>query len=234
MHGKRHWPDAPRDGPSERGELVSSLRQKAGKRENILAQQALHLPADGDNREFDLLNLTMLDAEVSAKMKRLSPNARWPDSDGQPSDPGPFDQERDLHHAPFPDRVGAVLGLAHGLDVRRPVARNIEQRATALLEELHERRLDVLLHRVDLPLELDTKSRYKMKMHVAAPGEGVTAATGFEVLGRRRRATDDRRYALVRCSIETGRQHQIRLLAGLARTSEPVWLTSAGDLPETA
>ena len=51
-------------------------------------------------------------------------------------------------------------------------------------------------------------------MRVAAAGTGLTAATGFEVLGRRRRLTDGRRYALVRCPLETGRQHQIRLHLG--------------------
>lgn len=65
--------------------------------------------------------------------------------------------------------------------------------------------------RVELPLELDPTSRYKVKMRVAAPGTGHTATTGFEVLGRRRRPSDGRRYALVRCTLETGRQHQIRL-----------------------
>ena len=64
--------------------------------------------------------------------------------------------------------------------------------------------------RVDLPLELDPDSKYKVKMRIAAPGEGMRAGTGFEVLGRRASA-DGRRYALVRCTLETGRQHQIRL-----------------------
>jgi 23S rRNA pseudouridine1911/1915/1917 synthase len=65
--------------------------------------------------------------------------------------------------------------------------------------------------RVDLPLELDPTSRYKVKMRIARPGEGLVAATGFEVLGRRTAAGTARRYALVRCALETGRQHQIRL-----------------------
>lgn len=65
--------------------------------------------------------------------------------------------------------------------------------------------------RVELPLQLDPTSRYKVKMRVAAPGEGLTARTGFEVLGRRADPVTGRRYALVRCALETGRQHQIRL-----------------------
>jgi 23S rRNA pseudouridine1911/1915/1917 synthase len=65
--------------------------------------------------------------------------------------------------------------------------------------------------RVELPLELDLTSRYKVKMRVAAPRTGLTAATGFEVLGRKTRPSDGRRYALLRCALETGRQHQIRV-----------------------
>ncbi|WP_437681618.1 RluA family pseudouridine synthase [Sorangium sp. So ce131] len=65
--------------------------------------------------------------------------------------------------------------------------------------------------RVELPLELDTESRYKVKMRVAPPGRGLTAATAFEVLGRRADPLTGRRYAMIRCTLETGRQHQIRV-----------------------
>jgi 23S rRNA pseudouridine1911/1915/1917 synthase len=65
--------------------------------------------------------------------------------------------------------------------------------------------------RVELPLELDTDSRYKVKMRVARPGRGLVAATGCEVLGRRQDPLTGRRYALIRCTLETGRQHQIRV-----------------------
>jgi 23S rRNA pseudouridine1911/1915/1917 synthase len=65
--------------------------------------------------------------------------------------------------------------------------------------------------RVEVPLMLDLASRYKVKMRVAPPGTGLTARTGFEVLGRRRDPLTGRRYALLRCLLETGRQHQIRL-----------------------
>jgi 23S rRNA pseudouridine1911/1915/1917 synthase len=61
------------------------------------------------------------------------------------------------------------------------------------------------------PLELDPVSRYTVKMRGAAPGEGLSARTGCEVLGRRSHPRTGRRYALVRCHLETGRQHQIRL-----------------------
>jgi 23S rRNA pseudouridine1911/1915/1917 synthase len=62
----------------------------------------------------------------------------------------------------------------------------------------------------DLPLEPDRDSRYRVKMRVAAPAGGQLASTTFEVLGRRR-GRDDRRYSLVRCTLHTGRQHQIRV-----------------------
>jgi 23S rRNA pseudouridine1911/1915/1917 synthase len=65
--------------------------------------------------------------------------------------------------------------------------------------------------RVELPLELDPTSRYGVKMRVARPDEGLRAATLCETAGRRVHPETGRRYALVRCSLETGRQHQIRL-----------------------
>jgi 23S rRNA pseudouridine1911/1915/1917 synthase len=61
----------------------------------------------------------------------------------------------------------------------------------------------------ELPLELDPGSRNRVKMRVARPGEGLVAATTFEVLGRRTRA--GRAYTMVRCTLHTGRQHQIRI-----------------------
>lgn len=65
--------------------------------------------------------------------------------------------------------------------------------------------------RVELPLMLDPTSLLKVKMCVAPPGQGLSARTGFEVLGRRVSPETGRRYALLRCHLETGRQHQIRL-----------------------
>src|SRR4051812_43759211 len=65
--------------------------------------------------------------------------------------------------------------------------------------------------RVELPLELDPESKLKVKMRVAAPGTGLEARPGCEVGGRGVPAGTARRYALVRCHLETGRQHQIRL-----------------------
>ncbi len=65
--------------------------------------------------------------------------------------------------------------------------------------------------RVALPLELDPTSRYGVKMRVAAPGTGLSSATNFQVVGRRTNLLTGRSYALVRCVLETGRQHQIRV-----------------------
>ncbi|WP_394838538.1 RluA family pseudouridine synthase [Pendulispora rubella] len=63
--------------------------------------------------------------------------------------------------------------------------------------------------RCELPLELDLENRYKVKMRIGRTDDAQSAATGFEVLGVRERAR--RTYALVRCDLETGRQHQIRV-----------------------
>lgn len=64
--------------------------------------------------------------------------------------------------------------------------------------------------RVDLPLEEDPNP-LRVKIRVAPPGQGLVAATRFEVVARRTRATDGAPFALLRCHLETGRQHQIRV-----------------------
>lgn len=58
---------------------------------------------------------------------------------------------------------------------------------------------------VDLPLELDRENSLRVKMRVAAPGTGLAARTWVTVLETR----GD--FALVRCALHTGRQHQIRV-----------------------
>jgi 23S rRNA pseudouridine1911/1915/1917 synthase len=63
--------------------------------------------------------------------------------------------------------------------------------------------------RVDLPLELDASSRLRVRMRIAPEGRGLAAATRFRVLGRARRGESS--YTLLRCHLETGRQHQIRV-----------------------
>ncbi len=65
-------------------------------------------------------------------------------------------------------------------------------------------------HTCELPLEQDDRSAYRVKMRVADPGGGLPSATTFEVIGRRR-GQNDQAYALLRCTLHTGRQHQIRV-----------------------
>ena len=65
--------------------------------------------------------------------------------------------------------------------------------------------------RVELPLELDPVSRYKVKMRVARGAGGLAAATACQVHGRAVDPATERKYALVGCVLETGRQHQIRV-----------------------
>ncbi len=57
---------------------------------------------------------------------------------------------------------------------------------------------------IELPLELDVDNSLRVKMRIAEPGSGLEARTGVSVLEARHG------YALVRCELHTGRQHQIR------------------------
>ena len=58
---------------------------------------------------------------------------------------------------------------------------------------------------VELPLELDPDNSLRVKMRIAAPGSGLPSSTGIEIVAERSG------YALVRCALHTGRQHQIRV-----------------------
>jgi 23S rRNA pseudouridine1911/1915/1917 synthase len=58
---------------------------------------------------------------------------------------------------------------------------------------------------IDLPLEPDTDNPLRVKMRVARRGTGLEARTGITVIERRAG------YALLRCDLHTGRQHQIRV-----------------------
>jgi len=64
-------------------------------------------------------------------------------------------------------------------------------------------------HTCERPLEPDAASRYRVRMRCAAVGRGQPSATTFEIVGRRCRG--ERRYSMVRCTLHTGRQHQIRV-----------------------
>jgi 23S rRNA pseudouridine1911/1915/1917 synthase len=107
--------------------------------------------------------------------------------------------------------TSGVLLLAKTREADRGIKRQLEDRAG-----VEKRYLAITWgapaddeFRVDKPLELDTASRLRVRMRVAREGTGLSAATRFRVLARARHG--DRTYALVRCDLETGRQHQIRV-----------------------
>jgi 23S rRNA pseudouridine1911/1915/1917 synthase len=108
--------------------------------------------------------------------------------------------------------TSGVLLLAKSYEADRRIKRQIEERFG-----IEKRYLAITwgapaddTFRVDVPLELDTTSRLRVKMRVANGSDGLSACTRFEVL-ERADAEDGRRYALVACNLETGRQHQIRV-----------------------
>lgn len=108
--------------------------------------------------------------------------------------------------------TSGVLLLSRTKEADRHVKRQFEERDTVTKSYVAiARGAPPARFRVDSPLELDLTSRYKVKMAVAPAGRGLTAATGFEVLERRVNPSTDQAYALVRCALETGRQHQIRV-----------------------
>lgn len=64
--------------------------------------------------------------------------------------------------------------------------------------------------RFERSLELDPVSPYKVKMRLGVTDDAMSASTRFIVEETRSRK-DGRTYARVRCELETGRQHQIRI-----------------------
>ncbi len=64
--------------------------------------------------------------------------------------------------------------------------------------------------RYEKSLELDLASKYKVKMRIGQTPTALYAATRFTV-EETRYATPERAYSRVRCELETGRQHQIRV-----------------------
>ncbi|MBX3227035.1 MAG: RluA family pseudouridine synthase [Labilithrix sp.] len=64
--------------------------------------------------------------------------------------------------------------------------------------------------RFERSLELDTAGRYRVKMRLGVTSDALHAATRFHVEATKT-AKNGRAYALVRCELETGRQHQIRV-----------------------
>ncbi len=63
--------------------------------------------------------------------------------------------------------------------------------------------------RLDRAMELDPESRYNVKMRVSERPQAMSASTIFSVEAIAK--ANGRTYALVRCELLTGRQHQIRV-----------------------
>jgi 23S rRNA pseudouridine1911/1915/1917 synthase len=88
--------------------------------------------------------------------------------------------------------------------------RDIEKTYFAVTWGVPDRGDGATSFRYERSIQLDEASTLRVKMRTSdAPG-ALYAATVFEVLETRRGASDAV-YALVRCTLETGRQHQIRL-----------------------
>jgi 23S rRNA pseudouridine1911/1915/1917 synthase len=119
-------------------------------------------------------------------------------------------------------RPGEWLSLGHRLDRETSgvILVSKSSRCDRALKKLIEGRADIqktyeaitwgIPHdgtkhafRVDLPLELDSTSKTKVKMRVWPTG--LISGTRFEVVGTKGT------YARLRCDLETGRQHQIRV-----------------------
>jgi len=64
--------------------------------------------------------------------------------------------------------------------------------------------------RFERSLELDPTSSYRVKMRLGLSDDAVSASTRFRVEDTRR-GQGNKAYARVRCELETGRQHQIRV-----------------------
>jgi 23S rRNA pseudouridine1911/1915/1917 synthase len=132
-------------------------------------------------------------------------------------------------------RPGEWLSLAHRIDretsgvlllARSPAADRAIKRALEARAGFDKSYLALAWgeapaaeRRIDLPLELDPAAKTKVRMRVAAPGEGLPSATRVTLLETRRPA-GGRAYSLFRCDLETGRQHQIRV--HLAATGTPL------------
>lgn len=109
--------------------------------------------------------------------------------------------------------TSGVLLMSRTPEADRRVKVQFEARST-----VHKRYLAISWGRaesqqflIDTPMALDPDAKYKVKMRIAAPGEGLSAATDCLVLDARRDPETGREYTLIRCDLLTGRQHQIRL-----------------------
>ena len=106
--------------------------------------------------------------------------------------------------------TSGVLMLAKHIESERAFKRLLEERSLGGEESVKKTYVAVTrgvpsVTRCELPLELDIDNPLRVKMRVAAPGQGLEARTDIEVSAVRSG------YALCRLALHTGRQHQIRL-----------------------
>ncbi len=106
--------------------------------------------------------------------------------------------------------TSGVLMLAKHIDSERAFKRLLEDRSRGGDDSVKKTYVAVTRGIPDvtfceLPVELDTENSLRVKMRIAAPGAGLEARTGIEVVAARSG------YALCRLALHTGRQHQIRL-----------------------
>jgi 23S rRNA pseudouridine1911/1915/1917 synthase len=106
--------------------------------------------------------------------------------------------------------TSGVLMLAKHIESERAFKRLLEDRSLGGDDSVKKTYVAVThgipeVSLCELPVELDTENSLRVKMRVAAPGQGLEARTGIEVLETRAG------YALCRLALHTGRQHQIRL-----------------------
>ena len=106
--------------------------------------------------------------------------------------------------------TSGVLMLAKHIEAERAFKRLLEDRSHGGDDSVQKTYVAVT-HGIPevafcgLPVELDTENSLRVKMRIAAAGQGLEARTGIEVLETRAG------YALCRLALHTGRQHQIRL-----------------------
>lgn len=106
--------------------------------------------------------------------------------------------------------TSGVLMLAKTLDSERAFKRLLEERSLGGEDSVKKTYVAVTrgvpaAGSCELPVELDTDNSLRVKMRIAAPGQGLEARTDIEVSEARSG------YALCRLALHTGRQHQIRL-----------------------
>jgi 23S rRNA pseudouridine1911/1915/1917 synthase len=107
--------------------------------------------------------------------------------------------------------TSGVLLLAHTRAADRAVKIQFEERRNVVKRYLAItwNAPDWQRHTCELALEPDPSSPFRVKMRAAAEA-ALPSATSFEVLGRKR-GGGGKSYALIRCTLHSGRQHQIRV-----------------------